>query len=402
MSNQKQDIIWQLIAQMALLLVLYAGAYLLTALKFLADDPLAVALPYSQISSLSHIFLDLALLSGLIAVALYYAVDTMSNSLIWAYRAWTALLILAVFAGMLGWLEGRHLLELPFLLDSLLIIALILWIIVIWQGSQLSETKTIFLIGMIIITIAFALSFLPVNPVQDRLLRVVMVNMRFFLGYGLCGLAVVSWLKRSESSPLLNAAILILVGTLLSLIPLTAVGIVHFPAIITVPIIFLGTLFITQNSLIQGQSWVNSGLLFLLIGMGILGAILAIPTVGQFALGTHLSHLPFSLVAWAGIVFVFGAVSHWLEGTRSFNSISATSWSFKLIIAGLLASQFALLIVGVVQVYMERILSLGYLNSQNTLIPLYLLWITASLVWAIGIAFYSNQYLNSANHLVKP
>ena len=56
MTNNKQSIIWQMIAQMTLLMVLYTAAELLTIVKFLADDPLAVALPYAQISSLSHIF----------------------------------------------------------------------------------------------------------------------------------------------------------------------------------------------------------------------------------------------------------------------------------------------------------------------------------------------------------
>jgi len=68
-------------------------------------------------------------------------------------------------------------------------------------------------------------------------------------------------------------------------------------------------------------------------------------------------------------------------------------------VAGLFASQFTLLIIGVVQVYMERISGIGYLDTQDVLIPLYILWIPGNLIWAVGIAWYANRYLGSGNHL---
>lgn len=402
MSNEKQTIIWQLIAQMAFLMLLYAGTNLLASLKFLANVPLVTALPYIQISGFSHVLFDFALLSGLIAAALFYTAHHVSNALRWAYRGWTLLVVLSVLAGILGLLEGRHMLELPFFLDILLIILLTLWMIVIWQDSQQSETEIIFLIGMAIIILAFALSLFPVsNPVQDRLLRVVTVNLRFFVGYSLSGLALISWLKRSETAPFFSSAILVLVGTLVSLTPLNAIGILNFPTMILFPIILFGMLMIAQDSIAQGHRWVNLGLFFLLMGMGLVGSLLAITSIGQFTLGTHLNDLPFSLIAWVIIAIVLGSVSHWLEDTHDYRSVNTTSISFKWIAAGLLISHLTLLIIGIAQVYMERILNLGYLNTQNTLIPLYILWISANLIWTIGIALYVNAYLNSANHLAK-
>jgi hypothetical protein len=60
-----------------------------------------------------------------------------------------------------------------------------------------------------------------------------------------------------------------------------------------------------------------------------------------------------------------------------------------------------LLLIGVVQVYMERIMSMGYLDSQSALIPLYTLWIVTHLLWGIGFAMYANRYLGAANHLME-
>lgn len=401
MDSEKQNIIWQLVAQMALLLVLYATASLMVSLKFLANDPLAVALPYNQISAFQHILFDLVILTGLLAAATNYVVHESSGLLKWAFRGWTLFLALSVLAGLSGILEGRHMLELPTMLDIFLVVLLILWLIVIWLGRQQSDAKIVFLISLVVIIVAFTLSFIPSsNPAQDRLLRVLMVNMRFFIGYTLGGLAVISWLRGNESDAFFSAGILLLVGTILSVIPLNAIGVINFPAIIVFPVVVSGTLLITYRNIIQGQRWINFALLLWLVAMGVLGAILAMPSIGQFAVGTHLSNLLFSTVGWAVIAIVFGAVSRWLEGTRIYSNINAISWSFKLIVAGLLGLHFLLLIIGVVQVYMERIASIGYLDTQSALIPLYILWIIANLIWAVGIAWYANRYLGSGQHLV--
>src|SRR5687768_6826329 len=98
--TDSRSIVYRLCAQTVLLLVWYAGAALLAAVKFLAVDPLANALPYSQVNGFANIVLHLTLVTGLIAGGLYIArLQSISDKpqdergLLWVWRGWTLFLV---------------------------------------------------------------------------------------------------------------------------------------------------------------------------------------------------------------------------------------------------------------------------------------------------------------------
>ena len=122
----KSTLSGQLYAQSMLMFVLFGVASLFTVVKFLPTDALATSLPFMQVSGLSHVLLELALLSGVIATGISFLRDELDTLTLWTYRAWTVFLVLATFAGGFGLFSGQYWLELPFLFD----VALIIWILV--------------------------------------------------------------------------------------------------------------------------------------------------------------------------------------------------------------------------------------------------------------------------------
>jgi nitric oxide reductase subunit B len=60
-----------------------------------------------------------------------------------------------------------------------------------------------------------------------------------------------------------------------------------------------------------------------------------------------------------------------------------------LVAFGIVIGAGALGSAGVAQVYMERILSVGYLDVQTLVTPLYMLWVLGLLLLAAGIGIYA-------------
>ena len=192
--STRRILAWQLYAQTLLLLVLYSAASLMTAIKFMPTDPLATALPYTQVSGLSHVLLELALLTGLFATSVYFLFSEINQQLMWVYRAWTAFLLITVLAGLMGFFTGQYMLELPLLLDGALFILVVAWSIILFQGKD-NAGKLVLMTGLLIVILGILVSlFTASNPLTDRIMRIITVNMRFFVGYPMTGLAILYWL----------------------------------------------------------------------------------------------------------------------------------------------------------------------------------------------------------------
>lgn len=396
----KQILAWQLYAQTLLLLVLYGVASLMTAIKFMPSDLLATALPYMEISGLSHVLIELALLTGLFASSVYFLFDDIKPILLWVYRAWTAFLVITVIAGLTGFFTGQHLLELPFLLDVALFILVLTWSYVLFQGKD-NDGKLVLMIGMGFVIAGILISLFPAsNPLNDRILRVLTVNMRFFVGYPLTGLAILYWLY--NDIPLnAGAGILAVVGSLVSIAPLNAIGVINIPAFLTVPIIFFGMFYIVRALTSSTRAWQNVGIFLIALDMAVLGTLFVIPSVGSYVVGTQLADLQITLLTWSVMLFILSSLSNSLSNTSIENVTYGNSLTFWLVSGGIVAASQALLIAGVLQIMLERVLGVGYLDTQIVLIPLYTLWIIGILFWSIGIAKYAFHFLASRMHLPR-
>lgn len=375
----------RMMLQMAILAVLYISALLLMAAKYLPDDTLVNALPYSQVSALSHVLLELALLCGLLGAGVYAAIDGQSVRLKWTYRAWTLFLIITCLIGALDWLEGRYMLEIPPILDLALIALLIAFMVQVAQGNNIEagQGKYVWLVGIGFILAAYIVSLIPLSSILvDRILRVFTVQMRFNVGYVLATLAVIYWWPR-QMNIYLTGGIAVLIGTLVSLSPLAAIGQSRLADwLVAIVLLIAWVLFIRELTKPDNtpQRWVTFGLLLLTFGLGLLGGLISFQRIAAFTQGTLLTSLQLYLTMLSILIITMGFARQSMTNTRS-------ALGFWLVVLGVVGGSLALLVAAGIQTVMERMLSIGYLDVQNALVPFYGLWIIGLLVMGIGFVW---------------
>lgn len=371
----------RLFAQMTILLVLYAAAALLTAVKFLPADPLAVSLPYHQIAGARNVLLDLALWTGLLAGGLTLlseaAGSSRSSLLTWGYRGWTLLLALSVLTALLGLLEGRYLLELPPVLDLVLIVLAVV-VLIGTIGVARTAAGRAWWIGILLALVCVAASLIPAaTPAQDRVLRVVTVGVRYHIAYVIAGaaLAIALLSKLRPKSTLALPAGLAVAGVLPAISPLSAVGEGTSGVLLSL-VVAAAYLFFAVIALrgARAPGWMVLGLAMIAAG-GVLGAVQAAPQIGNYVTGTGLSELMLFLTALGVIMLAWSAAP------------PAGSTALAWVATGTLMAGLAALLAGVVQVYLERVLTVGFLDTQTVLAPLFVVWIAGLAVLAVGLGW---------------
>ncbi len=423
--TRTQQISFSFLAQAVVLLMLYAAATLLGAAKFVSGDPLAVSLPYQHVSAFANMLLQLSVVSGLLGGGIYVVAGQNAGNripgqrlrdeglLAVAYRLWSATLILAFFAGLLGLLEGRNLLELLPLLDiAQAFVILLVLISVARSQTNWTPFALVWTVGMALSVVGTAIGLIPTTDyLADRGLRALAVGLNFDVAYVLAAVALGYWLMHRfsdvpqgwvDSSLYTVAGLLALAGTLVSLsgfyalsAPEWAITLGHVGTVI-VPILYLivaahsyKALSSRNPTMTLAAHWYALGLLLLLIGQGLLGGLQAAPGIYQWTVGTRLSDLQTTLTALSVIAIVLGVVNQVTAEIRGQNRRVTGLTSFWLVAFGIVGGGLALGGAGLAQTYLERIAGIGYLETQTLIVPLYVLWLMGWLATALGIGIYA-------------
>jgi nitric oxide reductase subunit B len=409
----------RLFSQTIMLLIVWALAALLAAAQFLSPDaPLARALPYQQISALANVLLHLAALTGLLAGGVYIAVgERVLHAGLLRYTSWlwTALLILALLAGLLNILEGRQLLELPPLLDVLLIIVLLAFALNVLLGARQVPAVQVWSIGLLLSAGCTLIGLLPTGDyLADRALRALATGLNLYVALPLAAVALGFWLMHrfSNVTPAWTqmgiytiAGLVTLAGTLVNLTPLHTLGAPEWTrtlgglALFIVPLSYLIYASHSYRALADRNAtytfaahWYALALLLYLLGIGLLGGVQAAPSVSAYTLGTRLSDLQSTLALLAPLAMALGVINQATAELRGSNQRVTGLSPFWLVAFGAVGSALALGAAGVAQVFLERRLSIGYLDTQNLLTPLYAGWVFGLLLLALGVGIYAFSF----------
>lgn len=409
-----QKIAARFFLQTVILLLFYAAAALVSAVKFLApDDPLLTVLPYQQAGALANLLLNLAALTGLVGGGVYVAGQYRAAenfTLRLASWVWTALLILSVLASLFGMSEGRNLLELPVALDILTAAGLIVILLPLLPAALRVPTLQIWCAGLVVSIIAILIGLItPADFGQDRVLRGLAVGLNIYIAYPLMAVALGYWLMHrfSDLTPdwldhdiyiagglVLLAGVLVILSTLFPA-PQWITGIGGL-ALGLVPILYAMIVARCYPALTRrnpthtlAAHWFTFSLLLYLLTFGLLAAVQAAPAVREYTQGTRLSDLQTTLTLLAAVMMGLGAINQATAEMRGRNWRVTGLTPFWLVVLGVLGTALALGAAGVVQVYLERLLSIGYLDTQTLLIPLYTGWALALLVLLLGIVVYA-------------
>lgn len=351
----------------------YLVVYLLTALKFLAPDPLTAAFPYPQAVALALRLATLGLLSGVISGALVMTDGDDTPALHWTWRGWLALIVFTLIAGWLGWSDA----PLFDLLTALLLAAFGVQITrraMTWGGFGV-----VWLVGCGTAVIALLLSTLRLNDAaQDLALRTISGGMLINAAFPLLATALITCTLAQErqQEAYRIGGLLLIGGVIASVSPLRLFGginaIIGVAGVIALPLIYGAALIFGAR---MGSRWWTLALVLWGIGGGVLGALGG--AFNEWTLGTRLSDLQPTLMLIGTLAALIGL----LERAQGY------SIPFGFITVGAGVGFTALAGAGLVQVYLERLLGVGYLETQTLLIPLYWGWIVGVIAITLGVAW---------------
>jgi hypothetical protein len=412
--NHPQRYATRLFAQTIVLLALWALAALLTALKFLApDDPLATAFGYAQAAPLTDALLTLAVFSGLLGAGLWMCAEyppTDARLLRVGSALWAALVILAPLTGLFGLLEARAIV-LPPLLALLLLLGLALLVAGVVRRARHAPLIQAWAVGMTLAGAGVAVSLIaPADPLHDAALGALAQGLLTGVGLPLAAVAVAFWLMHRFSNVTLGWAergafsaggMVALAGALVSLpaaLPAGApewVGTVGRVTLFAAPLLVAVFAAHAYRALTDRNAsrtltaqWVSLAVILFLLAFGLLGAAQALPGVRVLSSGTRLSDVQHTLMLFAAAAVVLGMVNQ--AGAEARGGAKITGFiPFWLVTFGLLGGGLALAAAGVVQVVVERQLSVGYLDTQTLLTPLYGGWAFGTGALALGLWIYT-------------
>lgn len=413
-----QKIAARFFLQTVILFILYAVVALLGAAKFLSSDNPLLGLPYQQVSGLTNVLLHLTALTGLLGGGVYVASqhkvfnETLLNYSAWA---WTGLVGLSAAAGLLNILEGRNLLELPTFLDIVLAALLVLIAGNVLLGAGRVPVVHIWFIGILLSAVSTIISLLPANDyLYDRALRALAVGVNSNIALPLVVVALDFWLMHRFSNVTPGwadtgiysvAGLVSIAGALVSLTPLAVLGAPEWTqtlgnlAVFIVPILYLIFAAHSYKALSDRNAtytlaghWYTLSLLLLLLGAGLLGAVQAAPGVGIYTIGTRLTDLQHTLMGLAAVSMALGVVNQGAAELKGHNRRLTGLSPFWLVAFGIIGGSLALGAAGVVQTFTERQLSVGYLDTQTLIIPLYQGWFVGLVAILLGAVIYGLSY----------
>jgi nitric oxide reductase subunit B len=153
--------------------------------------------------------------------------------------------------------------------------------------------------------------------------------------------------------------------------------------------------------------WTIGATVFSAIGAGMLGVAHTWPQVNQWTHGTHITtmhgHMAFfGAYAMIDLAIISFAVPG-LTGRREDETQTSLGLaSFWLMVAGMLGMTMALAAAGITQTYLERIMGIGYLETQQKIQVHYLMWLATGVVFACGVAGYVWDFVRHGPPVAVP
>jgi nitric oxide reductase subunit B len=401
---------------------------LLAAAKYLGPDPLLQVLPFDVVKVIHTNLLLVWLLTGFMGAA-YYVVPEESRVELHSVRLayvqlgiWTAMGVTAVVGYVFRWTAGNKLLEQPFPLKIVIVIVMLMFLynigMTIKDGGRLTTTEGVLVAGLA----CTALLDLPALLEFDN--YTISVFYRWWTVHlwvegvwemiqgGILAYLLIR-LSGADREVLEKWLYVIVALTFISGLLGTAhhyywIGVPHywlplggfFSAL--EPLSFLGMAMYAYSAMRRsGLShpnrmalhWTIGSAIFSALGAGILGLAHTWPSVNKWTHGTMITPMHGHMAFFgAYVMIVLGMITYALPGltgrAEDSRETSAGLWAFWLQVAGMFGMTMAFATAGITQTYLERILGIGYLETQLKLQVHFLMLVATGALFVIGVALF--------------
>ena len=146
--------------------------------------------------------------------------------------------------------------------------------------------------------------------------------------------------------------------------------------------------------------WTLGSAVFTLFGAGLLGLAHTFPSVNKWTHGTLITAMhghaafygAYAMIIMAMITYALPAMTH----GRKEQGSSVGYWAFWLQLAGMFGMTLSFATAGIAQVYLERVLGLGYLDTQLKIQVHFLMLVATASVFAVGVALFIFDFFRHA------
>ena len=428
LAYRSQRIAYAYFAAALVLFALQLTFGFLALAKYLGPDPLLNVLPFDVVKAIHTNLLLVWLLTAFMGAA-YYLVPEESRIELYSVRLayvqlaiWTAMGVTAVVGYVFRWTAGNKLLEQPFPLKVVIVIVMLMFLynlgMTIRAAGRLTTTEGV-LVGGLLFT---ALLYLPAlfefdNYTVSVFYRWWTVHLWVEGVWEMIQGALLAFLLIRLSGvdrEVLEKWLYVIVGlTFISGI----LGTAHHYYWIGVPRYWLpiGGFFSALEPFVffamamyayyairrsgfahpnrMALHWTIGSAVFSAIGAGLLGLAHTWPAVNKWTHGTLITPMHGHMAFFgAYVMIVLGMITYAMPGLtgRSEDSRETVAhfWSFWLQIGGMFGMTMAFAAAGITQTYLERILSIGYLDTQLKLQVHFLMLVATGILFTAGVALF--------------
>jgi len=400
---------------------------LLSAAKYLGPDPLIDLLPFDVTKVIHTNLLLVWVLTGFMGAA-YYVVPEESRGELHSVRLayvqlaiWTAMGVVAVVGYVFRWSAGNKLLEQPFPLKIVIVIVMLMFLynlfMTIRAAGRFTTTEGVLVAGLA----CTALLYLPALLEFDN--YTVSIFYRWWTVHlwveGVWemiqgGLLAYLLIRLSGADrEVMEKWLYVIVGlTFIS----GVLGTAHHYYWIGVPRYWLGIggVFSALEPLsffamamyayyamrrsglahpnTMALHWTIGSAVFSALGAGILGLAHTWPAVNKWTHGTLITPMHGHMAFFgAYVMIVLGMITYALPsltGRPESRESAAGTWSFWLQVAGMFGMTMAFAAAGLTQTYLERILGIGFLETQLKLQVHFLMLVATGTLYVVGVALF--------------
>jgi nitric oxide reductase subunit B len=428
MRFRSQAVAYPYFAVALLLFGLQVAFGLLAAAKYLGPDPLLNVLPFDRAKEIHTNLLIVWVLTGFMGAA-YYLVPEESGAELWspklAYIAlvvWVLMGLTAVIGYLFGWTEGNKLLEQPLPLKLVIVAVMLMFlanlILTIRRAGRWTTTEAVLIAGLVFT----ALLYLPALLTWDN--YTISIFYRWWTVHlwveGVWEMiqgALLAFLLIRLSGvdrEVLEKWLYVIVGlTFISGIIGTAhhyywVGVPHYWLPIggffsaLEPLVFLGMAMYAYYAMRRAGlghpnrlaiHWTIGSAVFSALGAGLLGLAHTWPAVNRWTHGTLITPMHGHAAFFgAYVMIVLAMITYAIPSLTGRDETSLEGpigiWAFWLMVGGMFGMTMAFATAGIAQTYLERIMGLGYLETQRKIQVHFLMLIGTGVLFALGAALF--------------
>lgn len=418
---------------------------LLAIAKYLGPDPLRDILPFDRVKEIHTNLLLVWVLTGFMGGAYWLVPEESRTELYspklayWTLALWTVAGVTAVVGYLFGWTEGNKLLEQPYVVKLAIVVVMVLFLynigVTIWRARRLTTTEGVLVAGLALA----ALLYLPALLSYDN--YTLSIYYRWWTVHlwveGVwemiqAGLLAYLLIRLSGADrEVMEKWLYVIVGlTFISGLLGTAhhyfwIGVPQYWLPIggffsaLEPLVFLGMAMYAYSALRRsGLShpnrmavhWTIGSALFSAVGAGILGLAHTWPSVNKWTHGTMITAMHAHMAFFGAYVMIVLAIITYAlpqyfgyPDERRESSIGL--WAFWLQVSGMFGMTMAFAAAGITQTYLERILGMGYLDTQRKMQVHYLMLLAAAILFVVGVGLFLYDFFILAprrDHALKP